>query len=195
MATQKTCVELWIICILPINMWWYGPFINIVSWKNPWILTLTEFLTPSKWSLCSHTETRGGGTGDRARMERSTATRLCQALNTGNKTHCPDAEMGVAWCGLAIARCVFGVYRGYDRHWQHVKDCERVHVSVRLSCFRVLRRLFSVGCLPSAPIIWLHVRTSWAKTQKAKASGVYTFYVHPRLPEPLKNHGRLLLAQ
>ena len=120
MATQKTSGEYWLIIIFPIIC--DDTFIkgHVVSW-NMWIyvefaIFWTEVLTPSKWSLCSHTpETRGGGTGDRARMERSTATRLCQALNTAI-THCPDAEMGVAWCGLAIARCVFGVYRGHYRH-------------------------------------------------------------------------------
>ena len=87
MATQKTSGEYWLIIIFPIIC--DDTFIkgHVVSW-NMWIyvefaIFWTEVLTPSKWSLCSHTpETRGGGTGDRARMERSTASRLCQALNT-----------------------------------------------------------------------------------------------------------------
>ena len=66
----------------------------------------TEVLTPSKWSLCSHTpETRGGGTGDRARMERSTASRLCQALNTAARdTLRALKSLGLGMgCGLATA--------------------------------------------------------------------------------------------
>ena len=33
------------------------------------IAIFAEILTPSKWSLCSHTPTRWGGAGDKARME------------------------------------------------------------------------------------------------------------------------------